>query len=123
VFKAPQRINVKLVSGWSFSGSATIVKKLQLKPAIAGSSVVVTCKGKGCAFKKKTLAVGKAAGRLELAQLFKKRKLKPGTVIEIRVTKPAFVGKFFTLSTHAHKRPAAQTLCLPPGAAKPSACA
>ncbi|MEA2424846.1 MAG: hypothetical protein QOH13_1256 [Thermoleophilaceae bacterium] len=123
VFKASQRINVILVSGWSFSGSATIVKKLQLKPAIAGSSVVVTCKGKGCAFKKKTLAVGKAAGRLELAQLFKKRKLKPGTVIEIRVTKPAFVGKFFTLSTHAHKRPAAQTLCLPPGAAKPSACA
>jgi hypothetical protein len=123
VFKTP-RLNASLGTAWTFSGSATIVKKLQVKPAPAGSTIVVTCKGKGkgCAFKKKTLRLTRGLARQELAQLFKKRKLKAGAVIEVRVTKPGSIGRVFVATIRRKKRPKLTTQCLPPGASRPAAC-
>ena len=74
-----------------------------------------TRKANGCPFKSKK-------GGASLAKLFKRAKLKPGAVLEVRVTQPGAIGKVFRFTIRKKKAPKQQTLCLAPGAKAPSAC-
>lgn len=61
------------------------------------------------------------SGTLSLKPLVKKP-LKVKTKITVIVSKPGAVSAVKVLSIRARKEPRITTLCLPPGAAKPSAC-
>jgi hypothetical protein len=104
------------------AGLRTLVLKLVVKGAPPPASIRVTCNGKnkGCPFKAKTLAA-KSLDTV-LTKLFKKAKLRPGVVIEVRVTKADAIGKVFRFTIRKKKAPAKQTLCLATGAKAPSAC-
>jgi hypothetical protein len=60
--------------------------------------------------------------RLDLSSLLRRAKLRPGARLEIRVTKPGWIGIVRRLTVRARKRPTQADLCLPPAAAKPSRC-
>jgi PKD repeat protein len=102
----------------SLRGKITRVKLLRVR-APAGTTVVVSCKGKGCPKKKKAIKQGKGA-----ALRFKKfeRAFKPGTKIVITVTKPGFLGRHTTYTMRRGAGPKRVDLCLAPGAKKPTAC-
>ena len=67
-----------------------------------GAKVTVTCKGKGCAFKKAKLTA--TGGKIKLAKRFKKRKLAAKTVITITVS-DATGSKRFRYTLRARKFP------------------
>ena len=69
----------------------------------AGSTVTVRCKGRKCpakAIHKKRHGIVKA----KLAK-FANKKLRPGTKLTIRVTKPGFIGKQFVILIRKNKAP------------------
>jgi hypothetical protein len=83
---------VRLTTVWRLFGKRTRVDTLTLAGVPKGAKVTVTCKGKGCAFKKKTLsATGK---KIKLAKRFKRRKLRAKTVITITVANATGTKRF-----------------------------
>jgi hypothetical protein len=88
----PTVMTARLTTGWRLFGKRTRVDTLTLAGAPKGAKVTVTCRGKGCAFKKKTLtATGKA---IKLANRFKRHKLQANTVITITVTNATGTKRF-----------------------------
>jgi PKD repeat protein len=96
------KLDVGLGYRWLVAGGRTRVVRLTLRRLPTGANVVVTCTGKGCALKTKTLIATKP--NLSLVKLFKNRKLRAGAVIEVRVTMPGFAGKAFRYTTQKGRR-------------------
>jgi hypothetical protein len=85
----------------------TLIRSLRVSGAPAGSSIAVSCSPKkksGCPFTAKKLAV-KSGKPVSLSSLFEKSKLKAGTVVTLRITKPGFRGLVITYRMRAHKSP------------------
>jgi hypothetical protein len=103
--------------------SSTKFTTLQVKNVPFGSTVNVTCKGKGCpsGLKGKGFTKNDAFGTVTLAKFIKKP-LKSGDVITVLVSKPDAINAVKILTVRAAKKPLITTKCLPPGAAKPVAC-
>ena len=53
---------------------------------------------------------------------FLHRPLRPGTVIEVRVTKRGAIGAVKQVRTRSFNRPKVISRCLPPGAKRPVRC-
>lgn len=127
---------------WSFAWgrSYTIVEGLGLHAVTPGAHVEVVCRGARCPFKVADVTPvahssdchtrrcsqthGNETGpEADLAHLFKKRHLRPGTVIIVRVTKPGWVGRFYTFTVRANQRPShPRPTCLAPDSTQPSTC-
>lgn len=122
---SPAPVTPKLaatVSSKFKAGLRTLVRRLVVAKASAPASIRVSCatKKRGCRFQAKRVAPKSAT--TSLTKLFRKAKLRPGAVIEIRVTQPGTIGKVFRFTMRKKKKPKARVLCLPPGAKSPSAC-
>jgi hypothetical protein len=52
-------------------------------------------------------------------QIFKNQKVKKGATIELRITRPGYIGKYYAWSVAASSISAAKTLCMNPGSTKP----
>ena len=93
----------------------------EIKP---GDTVQVTCKSKskGCAFSKKTLT-GKNKSTISILSYFKKRYLKKGAVVEVRITRANQIGAVRRLTVIKRGNFKSELLCLNPGATKPGTCA
>jgi hypothetical protein len=87
---------------WRLFGKKTRVDTLTLEGVHKGAKVTVTCKGKGCAFKKK--AITATGAKITLAKSFKKRKLAAKTVITITLA-DATGSKRFRYTLRAAKFP------------------
>jgi hypothetical protein len=62
-------------------------------------------------------------GSAGLSGLFKKRRLGPGTVIEVQVTAADGTGVLFRFVTKPNgKRPKSSMLCIAPGSSRPKSC-
>ena len=59
---------------------------------------------------------------LYLTGYFENLKLRPGTVITVRVSAPGTIGRFASYTTRKGKQPRKSVLCLPPGTSQPQAC-
>jgi hypothetical protein len=115
-----QVVIVGLVWGASYTKkTATKLKRLNVSNVPAGSTVTARCP-KGCA--KKTFVKTNAAGTVSLKP-FATKPLKPRTKITVTVSKPGAVAAVKVLEIQKGKDPTITTLCQPPGAAKPGACA
>ena len=98
---------------------ATDLDRLVIESVPGGSTVSVECP-KGCS--KKRFAKKGASGTVSLKLLIKKP-LKVKTKITVTVSKPGFITAVKVLEIRARKNPSITTLCLPPGAKRPAACA
>lgn len=115
----PSSIAATLSYRFKASRRFTRFTKLTVRGLTEGMMVQVRCRGKRCPAKRwKATAKG---GKLALRK-HRKRKLRAGVRLEIRITAPGMVGKVIRIKVRKRKAPTSKTLCLAPGARKPSAC-
>jgi hypothetical protein len=108
-------------ASWNVFGNGTELTKLRVSGAPKrGAKLSVRCKGGGCPFKRKSVKL--RDGRANLTKRFKHKRLRPGVVIELRVTADGMIGKVQRLTIRKRKEPKRVTLCLAPGASKPKRC-
>jgi len=120
---ADWRVNrTSIGTGWLAFTSYTQVTRLTFSAVPARGKVKVRCIGKkhGCPFASRKLKVKKH--KAAATKLFKHAQLKPGTVLEVRITAPATMGKVVRYTMRSHALPKSRNLCLAPGAKKPGRC-
>jgi hypothetical protein len=119
---------------WRFAWSATgtVVKSFVVHDLPAGSFAYVTCKGKGCAFKRwrwptassrracrkhrcKTAGPDVVHGELDLTRLFKAKHLDSGAHIVVSIVQAGWVGKDYEFTIQKNKIPTVKVTCLVPG--------
>lgn len=87
-----------------------------------GAKITLTCRGGGCPFKKATRTQRRALKRIDLLPLLRKAKLRRHSVVELSVTKPAFVGVVTRWRVRAPARIKRTDLCLVPRHKLPGRC-
>ena len=108
------------ISGiWGATGRFT---RLNVRNVEAGSTIRITCRGKGCRRKSIVRKVRKRTKTVKFARAMRNNRPRPGARVEVRVTKPGTIGKVFRYRIRSYKEPVEKTLCLPPGAKKPRSC-
>ena len=103
-------------------GANTELIGLALGDVPSGSKVTMTCTGNGCPFSSKSFNVKGAIKTMGLADVFLDPKLKPGMVIELRVTKPGWIGKAFQYEIRAADDPLSTTKCISEDGSQTVAC-
>jgi hypothetical protein len=101
----------------------TTIRELVVK-APAGARVRVRCRGGGCPFRSfgQTADTQVRSARILRIHRFGKYLLRPGTVIEIRVTRRGEVGKYTRFLIRKGRPPKRTDLCLVPGSQRPARC-
>ncbi len=116
---------------FSFTRHYTRVRALSIEGASPPASVLVTCRGGGCQFAKRTLGVSEtkrcgdngrprcnSSGTVSLAQAFKKP-LHVGTTITVLISRPGWIGKYYRFVIRPGRAPRIQINCLAPGGTRP----
>jgi hypothetical protein len=98
-----------------FKGKRTKLTRV-LVNAPAGARIRIACKGRGCPYKRKAVAVKLV--RVRSLQ----RTYRPKATIEIRVTQPRKIGKYTRVQTRKGKAPLRIDRCLMPGKTRPVKC-
>jgi hypothetical protein len=103
------------------SEKGTRVTALLVKDVPAAGSVLVTCSGRGCPFRRLVPRV--AHHRASATRRFGHHRLAPGVHVEVRITAPGSIGKVVRYAVRGGGRlPKSTQLCLPPGASRPTRC-
>jgi hypothetical protein len=128
---------LKASMSWSFvSGPGyTSVLALKVNGAPIGSTVLLSCHGKGCPFAHKALAVNKTRrcgskgkhvclthGNVDLTPRFARRHLRPRTTITVNVVRSGWVGRAYTFVVRSHQGPRTKAVCVAPGTSAPTSC-
>jgi hypothetical protein len=98
-----------------FKGKRTKLTRV-LVNAPDGARIRIACKGLGCPYKRKAIAVKLV--RVRALQ----RTYRPKATIEIRVTQPRKIGKYTRVQTRKGKAPLRIDRCLMPGKTRPVKC-
>jgi hypothetical protein len=123
-----RRIRSSVVLRVTFSpqGSPTSyvrLARLVVRDVPAGASVEIVCRGPGCRFRSRTRRVRRATRVVALHRHFRRGRLRDGAVIEVRVKKRQTIGKVARYRVRSGRRiPSIRTLCLQPGAKRPTRC-
>ena len=128
---------LKATMHWSFvSGPGyTSVLALTVNGAPIGSTVLISCHGKGCPFTKASLPVKKTKrcgakgkrtcathGNIDLTSRFAKRHLRPRTTITVDVVQAGWIGRAYTFVVRSHKAPSTKAVCVTPGTSAQTSC-
>jgi Big-like domain-containing protein len=131
------RARITSTMRWSFFFTPTYTRVVGLMLRGANHTrVLVTCHGRGCPFSRRVVLVNgrtrckrkvhgrcrqskRSAGPVNLARVFKSRRLGVGTRIAVAITRPGWVGKYYAFTTRPGRVPRVQIRCLPPGATRP----
>ena len=97
-------------------------KRLRVVALDEGDQVQVRCRGKGCAFKRVTRDAVAGRSAMDLTGLFKKRYLRKGARVEIRVLHEGQIGTVRVLQVLKGPRIKDTRRCLPVGATTPGPC-
>jgi Ca2+-binding RTX toxin-like protein len=95
---------------------------LRVSDLKARDRIELRCRGKGCAFRRKVLTARPGKPRTSLVGRFKRRFLRRGAVVEIRILRAHFEGKVFRLRVAAGPSVKRTRLCLKPGETQPKTC-
>jgi hypothetical protein len=118
----PGRITARLSFDFKAFRRFTVLTRLQVKGVPAGSLVRATCafKKKKCPAKaRKAFRKRGARGTVSLKKRFVGVRLRAGTKITVRVTKPGMIGAVKILTVRKAKAPAVVERCLPLGSKRP----
>ena len=106
-----------------FYGRSTVFNSLRVHPARAGSTIRLGCTGKDCPIKRYTRKVKRYTPDVFLTKLLRRTRLRPGTRLDIRITKPGSIGVARALTIRDDRRaPKAVDRCLAPSTNRPVAC-
>ena len=118
----PRQIASSVYATFERSGSDTELIGLAIGDLSPGSKVTINCSGVSCPWETKTLNVDGTVKTLAITDMFVDPIFKPGTVLEIRVTRPGTIGRVFQYHTVSSANPRVTKLCLKPGSANPEPC-
>jgi hypothetical protein len=104
------------------NGQNTDLIGLAVSDLPAGAKVVLTCKGPSCPFSTRTFKMSSDAKVLALTDMFTDPTLKPGTLLEIRVTKPDWIGKVFQYEVLPAGESKSSTQCITSDGSKTVVC-
>jgi hypothetical protein len=102
------------IRGWLTRGGARVT--LLSVRAPRGTRIAAACFGRSCRVRR----YARASVRTRLRPF--ERVLAAGTRLEIRVTKPGFVGKWTTIVIRRNSEPRRWDRCVQPGARRPEPC-
>ena len=107
-----------------FASGATRIDRVYAQSLPAGARVAVRCRGEGCPPRRalRTRVVKRSKTRLKLDRKLRARRLGPGARLEVRVTKPGWVGVTATWAMRARKVPKRVDRCVRPGTKRPRRC-
>jgi Putative metal-binding motif len=114
------RVGGTVANGFRVSPKGARVLRLRVRDAPAGARVTIRCLGRRCRFERRKAKI-RANGTANLRRLVRRR-LRPRTTLEVRITAPNSIGKVVRYPIRRGRIPEGRTLCLPPGAKKPSRC-
>jgi VCBS repeat protein/putative metal-binding protein len=100
----------------------TKFSQLTVRPVRVGDTLRLTCKGRGCVRKSRTIKIKKNRAKLGIVKYIRKAKLRKGAVVELRVTHVGSLGRISRWTIRAPKRPKSRARCIEPGAKKTIAC-
>ncbi len=115
----PGRIRSTVSTSWSVLGSRTTIVKLLVRGVPKGARVRARCLGPRCSFKRKTAKRRRNATANVRKALGRKRVLRAGQTLEVRITKRGVIGKAVRYKMRTGKLPRSTTLCIPAGKSKP----
>jgi hypothetical protein len=121
-----KRIRAAVTANWALQGDKIALVVMAARRVPNGTKARVTCKGKKCPFKRKA-SKKRRKGKITLfkrlspvkALASKKRNVRGGQLVELRLTKRGFIGQVVRYRIKAGRLPVGKTLCLPVGAKKP----
>jgi hypothetical protein len=103
--------------------ASTLLRAVFVRKIEAGSTVRITCKGKGCGRKRFSKRFRTTKKVVNFIRAMRTNRPKPGAVLEIRITKPQRVGRVYRYSFRFYKFPRLRDdLCVHPGVSKPFTC-
>jgi streptogramin lyase len=96
----------------------TRIKRLVVAGIPSGGRVEVRCTGRGCPkrFTRRNVR------RVNLASRFRRRQLRAGVKLDIRVLADGRIGKVFEYTIRRRRSPRLRLRCQPPAATRPQAC-
>jgi hypothetical protein len=112
---------------WTFfyTPRYTRVLRLWVDHAAAGTRVRVTCAGRGCPRKARTVIVrrsGSSARGADLMAVFRRHRLRPGTVITVSIRRKGWIGKRYAFTIRAGHAPRHSITCQASGLAPGVGC-
>jgi hypothetical protein len=114
---------VRMAGSYDAAGARISLLTVQ---APVGATITVICRGAGCPVKSETVLASSGAkskpGTVLVTLRRFERPLRAGTVLEIRVSDGADIGKFTRFAIHHNKLPSRQDLCLNPAGTTPIVC-
>jgi hypothetical protein len=116
----PQKVDSGVSFNWSANRRWTLNTRLSVRDVPAGASVELRCRGRGCPGRRKVVSV--TAGRADVHRVLRHRRLRPGTRLELWVTRADMIGKVLRFHIRRGHTPSWQVLCLPPGAVAAARC-
>jgi hypothetical protein len=97
----------------------TLVRALQADRLAKGMSVALACHGSGCPIKRVRFPVA-TNGSIDLQPAFRRRHLRPGAEITVRITHSHWIGKYYSFTIRPRQGPLIVLSCLGVGQARPS---
>jgi hypothetical protein len=105
---------------FQFHPRYTQVSALSADGVVKGTTVVVTCAGRGCPFSRRSIGVNTAtATSINLLPAFHKRHLRVGSQITLRIMRPRWIGKYYSFTVRAGQGPLIVLSCLGVGRSRP----
>ncbi len=105
------------IGGRVFS-SGVVLSELRIRRAPRGSRVTITCRGRGCPFRRARYRMRRSSLRIRRLQ----RRLRGGAVITIFIRKGNTLGKYTRIRIRRGQAPARLDRCLRPGSNRPTRC-
>jgi hypothetical protein len=105
------------------SGARLRLERLLITSASPGTTVELRCSGRRCPFKRKTMRAP-SGGRVNVLRSIRRysSRFRGGQTLELRITAPDKMGKVIRYPLKSGDTPVSRTLCLAPGATKPTRC-
>jgi hypothetical protein len=109
---------IRPILSWTFYYSLryTQILGLTVDHAPPGTQVLVSCRGRGCPFARRPIALENSAhASAAVVPLLRGSHLKPGTVIVVSVGRPGWIGKRYAFKVRSGRPPRLAITCQAPG--------
>jgi WD40 repeat protein/putative metal-binding protein len=116
------RRTVKALLNTNRGGGYSVFVSMAVKPVRQRDTLRITCTGRGCPLKRRTIHMKKNRRSLSLLNHLRGAKLRNGAVVQLRVTHKATLGRVTTWKIRAPKAARITRECLAPGKTKPTRC-
>jgi Ca2+-binding RTX toxin-like protein len=107
---------------FDFPGKFTQPVSITIRQPRKGSTLRITCRGAGCPFRTRTRRITRDRTKQVINRPLGRAKLKLGTRLEVRLTKPNTVGFVVRFTMRRGVFPEKKEQCLPPGSKRPTRC-